>query len=110
MSVEDSDDRLVFFDPDDFALSGTYTPASGPAVAVRLLDWKPDLSGPLGTPGLQLAPAAQDAARTVWLLRDQVAAPARGATVTIAGEVYPVRDVTISPDGQIWQLDLGKPA
>lgn len=110
MTIEDSDDRAVFFDADDFALAATYTPASGPAVAVTVLDWKPDMAGPLGTPGFALSPAAADAARLVWLRRDEVAAPARGATLTIDGAAYPVRDVITSQDGQIWQLALGKPA
>ncbi len=110
MAIEDADDRAVFFDADDFALAAVYAPPSGPAVAVTVLDWKPDMAAALGSPGFLLSPAAQDAARVVWLRRDQVATPARGGTITIDGAAYPVREAVTSQDGQIWQLTLGKPA
>lgn len=99
----------IFADP-NLGVAATYAPPAGAPVACTVTLRRPNIDGPLGTPGLVLAPADQDLALVAELRKAEVAAPERGATLTVNGHAYPVRDVRLHASQLTWVLALGKPA
>lgn len=117
MPVETAADRAGFFDVDEFAVEGAYTPPAGPPLSVQLLRWRPEETGwrPLAADaelfaGARLSSADQQHAWIVLLRRDQVVLAERGGTVTMDGRAWPVRRAASVEDGEHWLLGLGPSA
>lgn len=92
-----------------FGAPATYVAPGGPATAVTILRRNADsLAAGFGGAGLRLQPALQKAAAVVSLRASEVAEPARGARLILAGTEYPVEDVAGDTLALEWVLVLGR--
>ncbi len=100
MAVEDADDRAVFFDTQDFAVAGTYTPPAGAAVAVAAVVDRPTARAAL------LGTGVATTAWTARLRKDQVAQVVEDATLVVPDGTFKVRRPELDETGQIWSMEL----
>ena len=101
MPVESDADLASFFNTDEFAVSATYTPADGVAVAVTVIDSRPKRDGDTGIVGIQ-ATAHQALIRAAELGET----PARGDQLDIADECFTVRKATPDETRRVFTLEL----
>lgn len=97
---------------ENVTVAATYTPAAtGVAAAVRVVRLRADeVGGRLHGNMVRLSAPAQETALRVTVPKAAVAAPARGDTVAIEGQVYPVIRFDLDGSGLVWRLGLGQPA
>lgn len=95
----------------NLAVAAVYTPAAGPAASVRAMTHRAEETGArLHGTMVRLSAAAQETALRVQIRKAEVAAPARGDSVTIDGITHPVLRVELDDAGLVWHLGLGQPA
>ena len=97
----------IFADPNT-AVDGTYLPAAGGSVAVRVIWSRPDETSPLFQTKLTTT------RRIAEIEASKVAAPLRNDSIQIpasTGPTYAVLEDPRQPDGDrhIWRLELGPP-
>lgn len=97
---------VIFANP-DVGVDGTFLPAAGGSVAVRVIWSRPDELEPFGQTGVT------SSKRIAEIQASEVAAPLKGDSIQIpvGGSTYKILadPRQPDPDRRIWRLELGAP-